>query len=180
MAARSIRRSRSRAGSRPCCRLARGLLAGAALAHKYPNARLVFTGGSADIGNKGLTEAPTARALWESLGIPANQIVLENKSRNTWENALFTKALVNPKPGEIWLLVTSAWHMPRSMGIFRKVGFKVTPYPVDYRTYGDKRDFQFPYLALDELTMLDNAMHEWIGLAAYHLTGKTDAWFPAP
>ncbi len=156
------------------------LTTGAALARRFPNARLVFTGGTADMSGKGIPEAPAVRALWLSLGIPASQMLFEAKSRNTWENALFTKALVHPKPDETWLLVTSAWHMPRSMGIFRKVGFQVTAYPVDYWTYGDNRDLQVPHHALEAFGMLDHAMHEWIGLVAYHLTGKTDAWFPAP
>lgn len=156
------------------------LTTGAALARRYPKARLVFTGGSADIAGGGASEAPPVRKLWLSLGVPAAQMTFEEKSRNTWENAVFTRALVHPKPNETWLLVTSAWHMPRSMGIFRKVGFNVIAYPVDYETYGDKRDWQPPHLAVAEMGMLDNAMHEWIGLVAYHLTGKTSAWFPAP
>lgn len=156
------------------------LTTGAALARRFPKARLVFTGGSANISGKGASEAPAVRDLWLSLGVPAAQMSFETKSRNTWENALLTRALVDPKPDETWLLVTSAWHMPRSMGIFRKAGFKVTAYPVDYGTFGDNRDVQLPHLALDEMTNLNDAMHEWIGLVAYHLTGKTDAWFPAP
>ncbi len=156
------------------------LTAGVALARRFPKARLVFTGGSASISGKGASEAPAVRGLWLSLGVPADQMIFEEKSRNTWENAVFTRALVDPKPDETWLLVTSAWHMPRSMGIFRKAGFNVIAYPVDYRTYGDARDFWPPHMALDELGMVDNAMHEWIGLAAYHLAGRTDAWFPGP
>lgn len=155
------------------------LTTGVALARRYPKARLVFTGGSANIAG-GVSEAYAVRKLWLSLGVPSAQMTFESKSRNTWENAVFTRALVDPKPNETWLLVTSAWHMPRSMGIFRKTGFNVIPYPVDYETYGDKRDLQPPHLAISEMSMLDNAMHEWIGLAAYHLTGKTSAWFPAP
>ncbi len=107
-------------------------------------------------------------------------MTFEDKSRNTWENAIFTRDLVNPKPGDTWLLVTSAWHMPRAMGIFRKAGFKVTAYPVDYLTYGNSRDLHPPRLALDEMERLENALHEWIGLVAYRLTDKTDALFPAP
>jgi uncharacterized SAM-binding protein YcdF (DUF218 family) len=156
------------------------VLAGAALADRYPNARLVFTGGASDLVGKGQAEAPAAKKLWESLGIPGDRITLEEDSRNTWENAVFTQAMLHPKPGETWLLVTSAWHMPRSVGIFRKVGFKVTPYPVDYRTLGDSRDLFMPRMVIQDLMMLGNAIHEWVGLAAYHLTGKTDAWFPAP
>jgi uncharacterized SAM-binding protein YcdF (DUF218 family) len=156
------------------------VLGGAALAERYPNARLIFTGGASDLVGKGLAEAPIAKKLWLSLGINADRITLEEESRNTWENAVFTQALVHPKPGETWLLVTSAWHMPRSMGIFNKIGFKVTPYPVDYRTLPDSRNLILPRLAPQELTMLADAIHEWVGLAAYHLAGKTDAWFPAP
>jgi uncharacterized SAM-binding protein YcdF (DUF218 family) len=156
------------------------VLAGAALAERYPNARLVFTGGASDLVGKSLAEAPMAKQLWLSLGIKADRMSFEDKSRNTWENAVFTKALLNPKPGETWLLVTSAWHMPRSVGIFRKVDFKVTPYPVDYRTLPDSRNLFLPRHAPQELTMLADAIHEWVGLVAYHLVGKTDTWFPGP
>ncbi len=156
------------------------VLAGAALAERYPNARLVFTGGASDLVGKGLSEAPIAKQIWLSLGIKPDRMSFESDSRNTWENAVFTKELLHPKPGETWLLVTSAWHMPRSMGIFRKVGFKVTPYSVDYRTIGDGRDLLLPRLAPQELMMLGDAIHEWIGLVAYRLAGKTDAWFPGP
>lgn len=156
------------------------LTTGVALARRYPKARLIFTGGSASIEGGGVAEAPPVRKLWLSLGVPAAQMTFESKSRNTWENAVFTRALVDPKPDQTWLLVTSAWHMPRSMGVFRKAGFNVIAYPVGYETYGDKRDLWLPHLAGGEMSMLDNAMHEWIGLVAYHLTGKTGAWFPAP
>jgi uncharacterized SAM-binding protein YcdF (DUF218 family) len=150
------------------------------LAKRYPQARLVFTGGSAALHQTEFSEADGVREFWLSLGLPPERMSFETKSKNTWENAIFTRDLVQPKPGETWLLVTSSWHMPRSMGIFRQAGFNVTAYPVDYRTYGDDRDYRFTYVVLDELTQLDLALHEWIGLVAYHLTGKTDAWFPAP
>ncbi len=153
---------------------------GAALAKRFPNSRLVFTSGTASISGKGIPEARTVRDLWLSLGIPAAQMTFEDKSRNTWENAIFTRDFVKPKSGDTWLLVTSAWHMPRAMGIFRRAGFNVTAYPVDYLTYGNSRDLHPPRLALDEMTRLENALHEWIGLVAYRLTDKTDALFPAP
>ncbi|MGA3303340.1 MAG: YdcF family protein [Methylovirgula sp.] len=153
---------------------------GAALAKRFPQSRLVFTSGTASISGKGIPEARTVRDLWLSLGIPPAQMTFEDKSRNTWENAIFTRDIVKPKAGDTWLLVTSAWHMPRAMGIFRKAGFNVTAYPVDYLTYGNSRDLHPPRLALDEMERLENALHEWIGLVAYRLTDKTDAWFPAP
>jgi uncharacterized SAM-binding protein YcdF (DUF218 family) len=153
---------------------------GIELARRYPFARLVFTGGSAGLLIQERAEAISARKLWLSLGVPEERMTFESKSRNTWENAVFTRDLVKPKPGEIWLLVTSAWHMPRSAGIFRHLGFVVTPYPVAYRTFGDERDFLLPASMFDKVLMLDDGVREWAGLLAYRLAGKTDALFPAP
>ncbi len=79
-------------------------------------------------------EADYLYPLLDSFGVPRERVMLENKSRNTAENAAFTKALVKPKPGERWLLVTSAQHMPRAVGCFRRVGFPVEAYPVDWHT----------------------------------------------
>jgi len=156
------------------------LTMGVELARRYPTARLLFTGGSGSFPNDGASEAIGVRALWLALGAPAEQMSFETKSRNTWENALFTRDLVKPKPGETWFLVTSAWHMPRSVGIFRRVGFDVTPYPVAYRTFGDARDFLPGASILDKSFMFEFSIREWTGLLAYRLTGKTDALFPAP
>ncbi|HEX3496020.1 MAG TPA: YdcF family protein [Methylocella sp.] len=156
------------------------MTAGIELARRYPSARLVFSGGSAGLLLEGRAEAIGARKLWLSLGVPDERMTFEEKSRNTWENALFTRELVKPKPGETWLLVTSAWHMPRSVGIFKHLGFEVIPYPVAYRTFGDARDFWLPASTIDKVLMLDNAVREWAGLLAYRLAGKTNALFPAP
>ena len=153
---------------------------GVELARRYPNARLVYTGGSGSFLREDLAEAISARELWLALGVPAGQMSFEAKSRNTWENAVFTRDLVKPKPGETWLLVTSAWHMPRSVGIFRRVGFPVVPYSVAYRTFGDERDFEMSDSMVDKVAKLDLGVREWIGLTAYWLTGKTDALFPPP
>ncbi|HEY8031462.1 MAG TPA: YdcF family protein [Methylocella sp.] len=150
------------------------------LARRYPAARLVFTGGLGTLRGEGPPEATSVRKFWLSLGVPEERMIFEAKSRNTWENAAFTRDLVKPTPGETWLLVTSAWHMPRSVGIFRHLGFNVIPYPVAYRTYGDERDFLLPTFVIDKVIMLDYSVREWIGLLAYRLAGKTDALFPAP
>jgi uncharacterized SAM-binding protein YcdF (DUF218 family) len=149
------------------------------LVRRYPAARLVFTGGWGLLG-EGPAEAIGAKKLWLSLGVPAERMSFEDKSRNTWENAVFTRDLVKPKKGETWLLVTSAWHMPRSVGIFRRIGFDVVPYPVAYRTFGDERDFWLVPTMIDRVLMLDCSVREWIGLLAYRLAGKTDTLFPAP
>jgi uncharacterized SAM-binding protein YcdF (DUF218 family) len=156
------------------------LIAGLQLARRYPTARLIFTGGSGGLSEQAPAEATGARKFWLELGGPADRMSFEAKSRNTWENALFTRDLVQPQPGDTWLLVTSAWHMPRSMGIFRRLGFKVIAYPVAYRTFGDDRDWGFIVAASDRISMLDFAIREWIGLLAYRLTHKTNALFPAP
>ena len=151
-----------------------------ALARQYPDARLVYTGGSGGLIDNTAMEADHALALIERLGIPRARVIIERRSRNTAENASFTKALVQPKPGERWLLVTSAMHMPRSIGIFRKAGFAVEAYPVDWRTRG-AAELAVPFDQVGRgLPRLDTAMHEWVGLIVYWLAGKTSELFPGP
>lgn len=151
----------------------------AKLARDHPAAPIVFTGGSGRLFG-GATEADFVIGLFESFGIPRDRIVLENRARNTIENAVFTKALVQPKPSERWLLVTSAHHMPRSVGIFRKAGFPVEAHPVDFRTRG-AADLTGPFGSLAAgLARTDAAMHEWAGLIVYWLTGRTSELFPGP
>ncbi len=156
------------------------LTAGVALARRYPEARLVFTGGASDVAGRDLDEARGVRDLWLSLGVPESRMTFESASRNTRENATLTLDLIKPKPGERWLLVTSAAHMPRSMGIFRSVGWPMIAYPVDYQTYGDRRDFHPSIAAVAALHKIDTAVHEWTGLLVYRLTGRTNALFPRP
>ena len=153
----------------------------AMLARRFPQAKLVFTGGSAAVFGSPYREAHVARQLFLGLGLPPEQLVFEEESRNTYENAVFTRDLVKPKPGEVWLLVTSASHMPRSVGIFRKAGFPVTPFPVDYATLGVSADYAlFPPDVSSGLGSTGRALREYIGLLAYWLAGKTDALFPGP
>jgi uncharacterized SAM-binding protein YcdF (DUF218 family) len=156
------------------------LLAGAALAYRYPNARIVFTGGSANLLSNDAKEADYAAEIFESLGIAKTRLTMERLSRNTYENAAFSKALVAPKAGERWLLVTSAYHMPRSVGLFRKVGFDVEPYPVDWRVGGRADLLTFTNFSGDGLLRTDTGLREWIGLVAYRLAGRTDALLPGP
>ncbi|QEL21383.1 YdcF family protein [Bosea sp. F3-2] len=152
------------------------------LARLHPEAKVVFAGGAANVISEVTdTEADGARLLFEGLGLDPKRLILEDKSRNTRENALFTRRLVDPKPGERWLLVTSAWHMPRSMGVFRKAGFPVEAFPVDFWTRGRPDDFIRPFgRAPYALEVADNGFKEWVGLIAYRLTGYTDTLFPAP
>jgi uncharacterized SAM-binding protein YcdF (DUF218 family) len=152
----------------------------AALARQYPNARIIYSGGNPRLMLARGTEAEFALALLERLGIPRERIIAEDKSRNTVENAEFSKALAQPKPGERWLLVTSAYHMPRAIGVFRKAGFDVEAYPVDWRTRGPI-DLAIPFESVTAgLRRTDTAVHEWVGLVVYRLAGRTTALFPAP
>ncbi|WP_271572445.1 YdcF family protein [Bradyrhizobium sp. CCBAU 11386] len=156
------------------------LLAAAELARRYPNARIVFTGGTANLVSTETREADYSAPILEGLGIPRERLILERDSRNTWENAIFTKQLVAPKPGERWLLVTSAFHMPRSMGIFRKAGFDVEAYPVDWRMGGRDDLFTFTRVGGDGLARIDVAVREWIGLLTYRVMGRTGELLPGP
>ena len=144
----------------PLTDAAERMTASAALARQYPHARLIFSGGIGTLIYDGPTEGVLARRFYASLGIPADRITIEEESRDTAENAVLTKALANPKPGERWLLVTSAYHMPRSIGAFRRVGFAVEAYPVDYRTRGIE-DLARPFPSLAEgLRRGDAAVHQ--------------------
>jgi uncharacterized SAM-binding protein YcdF (DUF218 family) len=150
------------------------------LARRYPDARILFSGGSGALIYDEGNEAEFALQMFESLGIPRARILLEDRSRNTVENAVFSKAIAQPKAGERWLLVTSAYHLPRAIGIFRKAEFAVEPYPVDWRTRG-LADALRPFPTMGEgLRRTDIAAREWVGLAAYWLTGQSSELFPAP
>jgi uncharacterized SAM-binding protein YcdF (DUF218 family) len=150
-----------------------------ALARRYPDARIVFSGGDAGIVYSG-NESEAALRLFERLGLAAGRVTVEDQSRNTFENALFSKRIAAPKPGERWLLVTSAYHMPRAMGIFRAAGFAVEAYPVDWRTRGAQDALRpFPTLA-EGLRRTDVAVREWAGLVVYRLTGRSSELFPGP
>jgi len=150
-----------------------------ALARQYPQARLVFTGGSGSLLEPEHREATVARELAARLGLPADRVLWERDSQNTWQNARITRELADPQPGETWLLVTSAFHMPRSVGAFRAAGWTVVPYPTDYRI--DPADLYRPGFDFAEgLSNLNAAVREWVGLVAYYLAGQSSAVFPAP
>jgi uncharacterized SAM-binding protein YcdF (DUF218 family) len=148
------------------------------LARRYQQAKLVFTGGSGAIEQGVSNEAYYARILLQQLGVPPDRVIFEDKSRTTWENAVNTDAMVRPRPGERWILVTSASHMPRAVGVFRKIGWQVLPWPVGYQSRDHISDY--PQSIGRKLEGLDWAVHEWIGLTAYYLMGRSSALFPMP
>jgi uncharacterized SAM-binding protein YcdF (DUF218 family) len=155
------------------------LIAAAELARRFPEIPVIFTGGSATLAVGDGREADFAADIFERLGLPRDRVILERESRNTIENARFTKAIAAPKPGQRWLLITSAYHMPRSIGLFRKVGFQVEPYPVDWMTRGDVDLVKFWDRPADALLRTDIGVREWLGMFANWLAGNSDEFFPA-
>jgi len=155
------------------------LIEGARLSRQHPEARLLFTGGSGDPIQPDLREAPIAAQALTDMGVDPERLVVEDASRNTYENAVFSQRLAQPQKGQIWLLVTSARHMPRSVGVFRSVGWPVVPWPVDYITGGPAS-----WINLDRwiqrLRNLSTGVHEWAGLVFYRLSGWSDSLFPEP
>jgi uncharacterized SAM-binding protein YcdF (DUF218 family) len=151
------------------------------LARRYPDARILFTGGLAlgDAPNE-LPEAAVVARFLADQGLPRERVELEDHARSTRENALLSLELARPRPGERWLLVTSAKHMPRAIGVFRRAGWpELEPWPVDYRTSGEL-DIGLDAILADRLGQLDEAAYEWYGLLYYRLLGYTFDLFPGP
>jgi uncharacterized SAM-binding protein YcdF (DUF218 family) len=150
------------------------------LAHRYPNARILISGGGGTVFGDGAAEAPIVADYFKGIGINPARILVEDRSRTTAENAVYSRELAKPREGEHWLLVTSAWHMPRAVGVFEKAGFPVVPYPVDFRTAGGAGTHRpFAFIS-DGLRRLDIATKEWAGLIGYYATGRTLRLFPGP
>lgn len=152
------------------------LTTGVMLARRYPSAKVVFAGGDGKLTPTGsVTEADVAWQIFEQVGFDTSRVIFEDKSRNTRENALFSLPLVQPKAGERWLLVTSAYHMPRAVAVFRAAGWPVEAWPVAYRLDSDNEAF-----LLSGLWQTRLAIHEWVGLLAYRALGWTSEVFPKP
>jgi uncharacterized SAM-binding protein YcdF (DUF218 family) len=175
----SVNAHLSAARGRPSVRDAsERLFAAGELARRYPDARLIVSGGEALIIPTGEREADVMRDVLVSQGISASRVELESRSRNTYENAVETKRKADPKPGEVRVLITSAWHMPRADGCFRTAGWNIIPYPVDYQSTGET---EWPTFQLrQELARFDTATREWAGLAVYRALRRTGQLFPAP
>ena len=147
------------------------------LGNLYPNAQLVFTGGSGSLTEQAYKEADYARFLFDQLGMGERAILYESESRNTEENALNSRALVNPQAGEDWILITSAFHMPRAVGVFCQADWPVIAYPVDH--YSNRNELmRVQYSFSGNLNTLELAIREWVGLLAYRLTGRTGRLLP--
>lgn len=156
------------------------LIAAVELSRRYPLARVVFSGGNANMLFPGTPEADVAVHFLERFGVASERIAVDRSSRNTFENAINAKQIAAPKAGERWLLVTSAAHMPRAIGLFRAAGFPAEAYPVDWKTGGWADLIKPPDGLLSGFQRLDLAAHEWIGLFADWIMGRTSVLFPGP
>lgn len=140
------------------------------LYRRNPKLQLVFTGGEGAAFAHGPSEAQRARHFFATMGIPVDAMVWEDQSRNTFENAHLTAQLPRIDKQRPWLLLTSAWHMPRSMGVFRAQGWNVVAYPVDFRT---ARTTPWATYSLPEgIALWQLALHEYVGIASYKLLGR--------
>jgi uncharacterized SAM-binding protein YcdF (DUF218 family) len=154
------------------------------LARKFPEAKIAFSGGDAGILYTSDSEAAGAQRMLTDMGVAADRLILEAGARDTYENAVYLKAQLDKLgligPVKRWVLITSAYHMPRAMASFRQAGFEVEPWPVDYRTRG-RADLTRPFDKVSEgLRRVDVAAREWVGLLAYRLAGRSDSLFPMP
>lgn len=140
------------------------------LLRRQPNLRVLFTGGEGEIFATHLPEAARAKQFFINQGIPAKQLLFESASRTTYENALLSKSVPGVNPAKPWLLLTSAWHMPRSMATFKSLGWQVTAYPVDFRS-GQSTPWS-QYNMNQGVSKWKTALHEWFGLFAYRLSGR--------
>jgi uncharacterized SAM-binding protein YcdF (DUF218 family) len=152
------------------------------LAQQFPSARLVFSGGAREEPGKGPleTQAAVAAAILGQVGLDPSRILFDEQSRDTCDHPRRVRALVQPEPGETWVVVTSAMHMPRTVACFRAAGWgDVIPYPTDFKVVLGGWDAGTMQV-VDNLALLDEALHEWVGLAYYRLSGRTREWFPGP
>lgn len=156
------------------------ILAMLALARQFPEAKIILSAGAgALLGERG-TEADEVRKRIAAYGLPPDRIIFENRSRTTYENALETQKLINPRAGERWLLVTSAWHMPRSIAVFRMAGLNVEAYPIDFRTPATGAGKETFAEISRGLRRFDTAMREWAGLISYRFAGASKDIWPQP
>lgn len=148
----------------------------AALARKFPNLPIIHSGGTRPDPD-GFSENDVARLFFTQASIDLSRVRFDTKSYNTHSNALESKALIADGEAGKWFLVTSAFHMPRSVGTFRQADINIQPYPVDYKTslnYDGLLSFNFS----ENFQRFDLAIHEYVGLLAYYITGRSNTLFP--
>ena len=148
------------------------LIESVVLIKKYPKAKVIFSGGSGKILDYKFTHSDAAKIFYQNLEIDLNRINFENQSRNTYENILFSKNIAKPMIDENWILVTSAFHLRRSINISEKIKWKLIPYATDFNQ-PKEFNWKFEYNLLDNLVRFRKASHEWLGIIIYYLMGRT-------
>lgn len=144
----------------------------------FPNTAIIFSGGSSAILNNQFLGGDVAKMWLSDLDL-SSPVIIDKSARNTFENAIYTREIILDRTDDNmgrWILVTSAFHMPRAVGVFREVGLNVVPYPVDFRVSGTNLRINLNANMAD----LNTAVREWIGLVAYYLSEKTSELLPAP
>ncbi|WP_337270653.1 YdcF family protein [Oryzifoliimicrobium ureilyticus] len=148
------------------------------LARKYPASKILISGGDGSLSGVYEGDAAAADRFFPMFGVPADRLISEKTSRTTFENAINTKQFLADNGLTGCLLITSGYHMPRSVGIFRKLSIDIIPWPTDYRTDGQVRfalDFTQPSLNVQNLS---TTVREWFGLVGYYLAGRTSELYP--
>ena len=143
---------------------------------KFENAKIVFSGGSGVLDMPDFGHSDSAKFFYETVGIDTQRIIFENISRNTYENILLSKDIVNPKNTEKWLLITSAFHMKRAILVGKKLEWKLIPYAVDFKTPKEIK-FKPSFNLLSNLASFQQASHEWLGLLSYYFMHRTEKIF---
>ena len=140
---------------------------------KYPTAKFIFSGGSGSLIPQDFTHADVAKKFFIQQNINVNKFIFESRSRNTFENILYSKEIISPSPNENWILVTSAFHMVRALNVAEKLDWKFIPYAVDFhvsKQFSWKPSINF----WNNMTAMQFASHEWVGLISYYLMGRTN------
>ena len=148
------------------------LIASIELINRYPKAEIIFSGGPAYVFNKKIIQADLAKEFFSKLGIDTHKIIFESKSRNTYDNIFFSRIIADPQLGEKWIVITSAFHMKRTLNIADKLKWNLIPYAVDFKqtkTFSWMPSINF----LKNISIFQSAIHEWLGLIVYYLTGKS-------
>jgi uncharacterized SAM-binding protein YcdF (DUF218 family) len=171
------RLSQSEAWKRPILNDPSPIAAMVALGRRYPQAKLIFSGGTGARRRHSITEAEIVRQFLMELGLDAGKVVYEEKSRDTFENALLTRDIVRPQPSQRWILVTQAISLPRAVAVFRHLGWDVIPFPAGYLSNGEAA-LDTGFHLVDGLNLASVAIHEWGGLLVYRLLGYSDELFP--
>lgn len=155
------------------------LVAAAELARRYPNAKILFSGGSGAVfDRRAMPEAGVAGIAFAALGVDTKRILYEAKSRNTWENLVFAKRIARSELGEVWVLTTSASQLPRAMEVARRLDWKLLAWPSDYKT-ARRGEWMSGLDLADNLQAIEMGLHEWLGIVAYRLSGRAVARSPS-